>query len=382
MSKVKIETLTHVHIGSGEFLKNNSDFVEYRKGNDSYISIIDPKKFLDLIGVDHINDWVNLIERNGNIKDYVARLGKNVSPDVYGTRVLANYALQVNRNDTLKECIHDGMGRAYIPGSSIKGAIRTAVLGVLAEQERGLESLVVSTNPRNGKKTVNSKRVEAKLFGADPNSDIFRFIRVGDAYFEKGCERATRLVNLNIRERNSLYDNSKPQIVEAISVDRESVIQMKVDEIYYEWAKKHWPTNNERIKPLGSMPTRIKKISSLFELINVHTEKLVSDEISYWEQMENNGYEGANGYIENLSSMLDEIRSCSKGKECVLRLGHASGWRFITGAWTEDLHNFESEIIPASRPKNHVYQNFDFPKSRRLDENGDILGFIKMSLYE
>ena len=71
MSKVKIQTLTPVHIGSGEFLKNNSDFVVYKEGNDSFISIISPKKILELIGIDHINDWVNLIERKGDTKEYV-----------------------------------------------------------------------------------------------------------------------------------------------------------------------------------------------------------------------------------------------------------------------------------------------------------------------
>ena len=118
MSKVKIQTLTPIHIGSGEFLKNNSDFVEYKDGGDSYISIIDPKKILDLIGVEHINDWVNLIERKGDTKEYVARMGKNATPNNYALRTLANYASSVKKEDTLKECIHDGMGRAYIPGVS------------------------------------------------------------------------------------------------------------------------------------------------------------------------------------------------------------------------------------------------------------------------
>ena len=71
---------------------------------------------------------------------------------------------------------------------------------------------------------------------------------------------------------------------------------------------------------------------------------------------------------------------CQEGKECVLRLGHASGWRFITGAWTENLDNFKSEIVPASRPKNFNYEQYVFPKSRRLDEDGDIFGFVKLEL--
>ena len=49
MSKVKIETLTPVHIGSGNFLRNNSDFVQHNDGEDSYIYVIDPKKILNLI---------------------------------------------------------------------------------------------------------------------------------------------------------------------------------------------------------------------------------------------------------------------------------------------------------------------------------------------
>jgi CRISPR type III-A-associated RAMP protein Csm5 len=34
---------------------------------------------------------------------------------------------------TLKECIHSGLGVPYIPGSSIKGAIRTAIVATLAQ---------------------------------------------------------------------------------------------------------------------------------------------------------------------------------------------------------------------------------------------------------
>ena len=58
---------------------------------------------------------------------------------------------------------------------------------------------------------------------------------------------------------------------------------------------------------------------------------------------------------------------------------HGSGWRFITGAWCEGLDNFD-EVIAVSRPNNGRYQEYDFPKSRRIDEDSDILGFVKLSL--
>ena len=375
MSTVRIQTLTPIHIGSGEYLRNNSDFVEYKDGKDSYICIIDPEKVLELIGVEHINDWVSLIERNGDIKEYISKLGKNATPNVYAQRLLCNYVHTLKREDTLKECIHNGMGYPYIPGSSIKGAIRTAVLATIAEQQTGLEYSV-----KNQAGKISAKQVEAKLFGGDPNSDVFRFIKVGDAYFERGCELSTRIINLNIRERNNLIDPSKPQLVEAIGVDNETDFQMKIDKAYYEWAKRHWPIDTKRVKPLGSLGIQINNISSLFILINEHTRKLTEEEISYWKEVGKNGFSGAETYIENMEQIMTDIQSCKEGKECILRIGHASGWRFITGAWTENLRNFENEIVPASRPKNFNYRQYDFPKSRRLDEDGDILGFVKLSL--
>ena len=377
MNKVKVQTLTPIHIGSGNFLKNNSDFVEYKEGENSCLSIIDPNKILALIGMERINDWVNLIERKGDTKDFVAKLGKNAHPRSYALRTITNYA-SVKIDDTLKECLHDGMGKPYIPGSSIKGAIRTAVVATLAAQMKAMESLVVVR--RNEKKNVTSKQVEARMFGGDPNSDVFRFVKIGDAYFEEGSELSTRIINLNIREKNSLIDASKPQLVEAIGVDFEAECQMKIDQMYYDWVKKHWPTDNAKVKPLGALDSQMKDMESLFSLVNAHTRRLVEDEIGYWTEVGKSGLSGADNYIKNMQQIMEDIDACQKGKECVLRLGHASGWRFITGAWTENLDNFESEIVFAARPRNHSYQQYDFPKSRRLDEDGDILGFIKMTM--
>ena len=376
MSKVKIQTLTPIHIGSGDFLKNNADFVEYKEGENSFLSVIDSKKILNLIGVEHINDWVNLIERHGDTKDFVARMGRNAHPRSYALRTITNFA-SVGRKDTLKECIHDGMGKPYIPGSSIKGAIRTAVVATLAEQMNGLEKRVIER--KNEKKNVTAKQVESKMFGGNPNSDIFRFLRVGDAYFEKGSELSTRVINLNIREKTSLIDPDKSQLVEAIDVNHVTECQMKVDKAYYDWARKQWPINNIKVKPLGKMDSQMETMPSLFSLVNAHTCRLVEDEIEYWKTVQDSGFYGADNYIENMQHIMEEIESCQEGKECILRVGHASGWRFITGAWSENLDNFESEIVPASRPGNYKYQQYDFPKSRRLNEKSVVFGFVKLS---
>lgn len=383
MSKVTVQTITPVHVGSGNFLRYNSDFVTWADEEQSFIGIIDPKKMLSIIGVDHLDDWVHTIERNGNTKEFMKNVGGCTNPEKYVKRIIYNNA-EVKSSDTLKECIHDGMGRAYIPGSSIKGSIRTVLLASLANQVPNKESKVVSINHK-GKKNVSAKTVEQQLFGGDPNSDIFRFLHIGDAYF-KDCEISSRLINLNIRERENLIDGGKPQIVESIFTEGKSIIQMKIDSAYYDWAQHHWPQNSKN--RLGSMPESMSSLESLFALINAHTTALVKDEIEYWENVQSCGYSGAAPYIDCMKEVLRRTCSCQKGKECILRLGHASGWRFITGAWAEHLSNFETDIVPASRPKNDAYNKYDFPKSRRIEEieeyDGEketsVFGFIKLTL--
>lgn len=366
MSKIKIETLSPVHIGSGQFLQNNTDFVSDFEDDDSFLYVIDPKKILRIIGDERIDAWVKSIENGQSIKDFI----KGKHPKMYSSRSILNFA-EINRTDTLKECIHNGMGLAYIPGSSIKGALRTAVLATLAANQTGLEYKL-----KDFKGKIGASQIEKSLFGNDPNHDIFRYVQVGDAYFEKECEVAVNLINLNIREsKDDLIDKSKHQVVEAIGMDCESSFQLKINSSVNQWANKK--SNND----IKLLPDSMRSVSSLFNLVNNHTAKLIEDEIGYWSNDVDKS--GSDGYIEKLEEILDVANQCDKSKECVLRIGHASGWRFITGAWTENLKNFHDVVVPASRPRNNVYEQYDFPKSRRLGEDdSDVFGFVKLSVAD
>lgn len=371
MSEIKIEILSPVHIGSGNMLQNNTDFVTTNDGVNSYIRIVDDRKILELIGVEHLSDWLLCIERKDNTKELVKRYAPNSKVVDYSKRRLIDYSTGVNNNDTLKECIHNGLGFPYIPGSSIKGSIRTAILAAISSKiENKEDKIKTGRTDRSGNSLLSADKIEKELFGSDPNSDIFRFIHVGDAYFEKDTEIALRVVNINIRKGNSLEDSSKPQLIEALNNGVSSTFQMKIANEYYNWVKANFPKS-------GNLPSEINSLPYLFMLINSHTQKLVKSELEFWSDINKSG---AEDYVENIKRILTEIESCEKGKECVLRIGHASGWRFITGAWSEELNNFKNVVIPASRPKNFNYSEYDFPKSRRIDEESDVLGFVKLKL--
>lgn len=378
MSKIKIETLTSVHIGSGETLQYGTDFVPDQDAEGyGLFGVVDPKKILNLIGEEHIGNWLSAIERRDSTKTIIKQFAPHVKLHDYSKRILLDYCDEPAKNgDTLKEFIHDGMGKPYIPGSSIKGAIRTSVLAALASKKTGLYG---SIKDRKGKPTA--KNVESSLFGADPNSDVFRFLQIGDAIFEPNCEEVHRMVNINERERKSFWDKSKPQMVETIGPNTETEFQLKLSSDYYDFAKRKWPQSAKN--KLGTLPDEMQTLQKLFQTINENTKILIESEIDYWEEKQKYDDSGKVGeYISRMEEILDVTTNCQGDKECVLRIGHGSGWRFITGAWTEELDNFSSLVVPVSRPRNQNYEQYDFPKTRRVDDYCELLGFVKLTILE
>ena len=105
--------------------------------------------------------------------------------------------------------------------------------------------------------------------------------------------------------------------------------------------------------------------------------------MKYWkERSDRDDSDKVESYLEKVESIKKKVLKCCRGKECVLRIGHGSGWNFITGGWARDLDNFESLVVPVSRPNNQNYREYDFPKTRRVDDDCELLGFVKLSLQE
>ena len=384
MSKIQLTTLTPVHVGSGEFLQYNADFVEDKDGTNSYFYVVEPAKILELIGLENIDRWISIIERAGNTKEFVQKFSPIKSPEAYSSRKILNFAKNIQSGQTLKETIHNGFGFPYIPGSSLKGAIRTAVLASLAESVSNKEEKILSKGKR-GETIISDKNIQNELFGNDAKNDLFRFVEVGDAYFEKGSEAAFRMIHLNITNKNSLLDDSKSQIVETIDQEKTSFFRLNINLKKYRFAKENWEqavsfSRNRVINSPNVLPECLQSIENLFQTINAHTLKLVEDEIKIWEDVDK---EGTENYLDVMESIKSEIINFTKGKECILRLGHASGWRFITGAWPEKLDNFVTKVVPAARPNNGKYQDYIFPKTRRVGEDyQDLLGFVRLTLID
>lgn len=367
MSEIQIQTLSQIHIGNGSFLQKGNDFVV----GDGYIYVLNLDRLGTMIGINQEKAqlWSNAIlkgESESFLKRYIQGHSYN---DLAKRQIKCNVGFNFGQS-TLKECMHDGLGRPYIPGSSIKGAIRTVVMSSLARKEI-VKKLKAEKNRKNWKKIITGLENELMHFEAStrtgkkdlsPSSDIFRFLATGDAFFEKGVEIAVKQINLNITQSESLLDNKKAQIVEAIKDGVSSHFRLSIGEEFYHYSG-------------------IENDLDLFLMINNHTYNLLCDEMNFWSNGEGGNFTGQDDYLDQIDIILDKIEAC-KPNECILRIGQAGGWRFITGAWLEEIDKgyFQKEIVPLCRPKNDRYMDYPFPKTRRIDSSSNVFGFVKMTI--
>jgi len=138
--RVKFKVITPIHIGSGEEL-NRFDYVLYEDG----IGIIDKVNFNDRVKKDKkvFNDFLKASE---NLKDLVDFLEDEVLDEEVLTIIETNEKileiLERNYSRAINSFIKDKfLKKPIIPGSSVKGAIRTAILDYVVFYNKNLQRI-------------------------------------------------------------------------------------------------------------------------------------------------------------------------------------------------------------------------------------------------
>lgn len=161
--RLEIEVLSPLHIGSGRAeLKNDVDFV-CSKG----VHVIDIDRALESLSVEA---WGKAVKG--------APLSEVIPRGQYSS--LAFYTLNDPTGgrgvQTIREQIKDCYHRPYIPGSSLKGAVRTALAwAMLKDGVIRLGKSMIGDSSRNA-----AKDIMKKLFGDDPYHDLLRAMHVFD----------------------------------------------------------------------------------------------------------------------------------------------------------------------------------------------------------
>ena len=380
--KYQLQTLTPVHIGSGETLSH----IDGCYTNGRWYRI-DLDKVLAHPSTD-LNALTSEMARRGfQWERYLRQHGNDLSE-------LSAYSLlcpQSPEEVEIREAIKTVDNRSYIPGSTLKGAIRTALLGeILSESDNvyreslsRLETLIDQRPRGNPSKEQPARRIESLAFGRDPNRDLLRALHVSDTMpldsdsLEIGMAWTVTL-NQNDRlvqkiDRGQEYKNFVQQIRNGQSL----TFTLKIDELLF----------REREKArLGFSALQEKTLHDIVEVCRSATDALMQGEQNFFDYY--NLPEIANVYdkLIGLNNKLPE-------GAFLLQIGWGTGYHAntVTSLFTNDEEspeNLQMDLrerfkLGESRSQRGNYDEREFPKTRRLLYRGQNpiapLGWVKIS---
>ena len=390
MPNFQITTITPVHIGSGDMLQGNYEFLYFSEDNE--IALIDDKKILDLIQEENIGHWVSTVENGESLLSYLqGRFGKLKACDVANQvlKVTGEAKLQMsgNKTTTLRGQLKS-LDNSIIAGSSLKGSIRTALLSYFINQDPDIRFYQNNFNLTNRNQKFSDEKVIRKHFGNDPNHDILRLLQVGDATFN-GSNICLYTSTINLyNSRKWEFKKEIDQYIECLPTGANAEVRLKFNRLLFEQAqwralksKVSYGNRDETYRLFDSKQPEFLQFGKLFPIINGHTSRVIGNELSFWNKRKEEYPPEIDEYIEQLKIILNQITKISSEEQtCILRLGWGSGFRNMTGDWQEDMMTEKDldALIKELRPKHDV--NLTFPKTRRMASDGTPLGFVKLVL--
>ncbi len=362
--KYQLKTITPVHIGTGETLSQIDSF--YNNGRWHRVDI----------------DAVLAAVPESELNSLTIAMGQ---PNFQWGRYLptnqpsASYTLpcpEDPRATESREAIKDVFGRPMIPGSSIKGAIRTALLWKFIDDNNSeaQEAFKYSVNylkeqlRRKPNRNWVGQSIEERVLGKDPNHDLMRVVQVSDTApipieaLEMGVSWTVTLNQdgelIQKREGNREYKI----FVEQIRANQMFDFSIKIDKSLFRPREKH---------ELGFSAQQEKVIcEELADACNYVAKDLANEEAEFYDYYKLP--ELANFY-ESLSNQITNLPDGA----FVLPIGWGTGYRAktVTELLTGD-NNDEGDNDLMMKLRRHYrlgksrsgqdYYDDEFPKTRRV----------------
>lgn len=351
--KYKIEILSPVHIGNGGKISpieyvvddkfNRIDMDELFRDKDFNINgFIDDAKFGSFY----------LGERYGNIAKKHVMYSLDMSRD-------ATKYLMIKKSE-IQEFIKTG-GNPYIPGSSIKGAIRTAIMWyalkknneLYSELEEYINKIWSGSEKKLNKKWAGSK-IEKMVFGNDPNHDLMRALHISDT--ERMNSHTLRIENVRILSTRKVGYGYKGfnLIAETLKKGTTAHTTIKIDDFLIK--------NKEELKFSEMI---MEYLYDFEEICNEYARDLIEYEMHFFKKYDD-------GRLSRIIDFYNEIYN-ELENGILLRLAWGTGWHGMTigRLLEEDVLERLRKIYNLGRRRNSPYFVKPFPKTRKIVfENG------------
>jgi CRISPR type III-A-associated RAMP protein Csm5 len=298
----KVECLTPVHVGSGDELVRGVDFYS----EAGFTEVLDPELVLRRLG--GLEGFAESLQRGADIGDFF-RSRRISAEECRLYRVQGLIEAQ-----KLRLAIRVGDGRAMIPGSSMKGAIRTLLLaGWTGEQ--GPHSGKRSAPARQALSRLGSGRPSQALEEAvfhfsrdglranDPRTDVLRTLSLSDAPFAPGTLKVVSSIALGTR-RTTLT------ALEVLETRSAALLRLKLGDSF--------------LTGRLPFPNPVPDFETLAAWSRQHAGHLIRADIDFFKKHD------CAAVVERLERLIVQIDNFASDA-VILRLGWGTGWRTMTG---------------------------------------------------
>jgi len=332
---VNIRTLTPLHISSGSLLLRDYDYVTA----DGRTFVLDQDTVLD-----------DVFERTNVVPTQPA--GKLIqSNELREDSRFVRYTIQGETSlNQIHEQIKDVYGQCYLPGSSLKGALRTVLMAhaIRSSAISPLSEMLVD-DPKSA-----DDRWEKAVFGDDPNRDLLRALQVADS--QPLPKQPSPLRLLNVRAFSATDSSSIPIAVEAIAHNIRLTTAVHIED---------WLLQEKQVRQLG-WQNKTQWLTQLPALANTRARERLEQERQFAFE---HRFEQTTRALDQLLEGLTKL----KPSQFLLQLGWGTGWTGMTIVPVLPLETQKQIRVryklgkpPHASKQWRVDVTQPFPKSRRL----------------
>lgn len=310
MYQIKLHLLSPVHIGCDESYKPTEFVIDVASSTMIHFNLW---QFIESLTEEELQELKKISEKpsatalvelyrfyancKGKIKGRVIPIPKQLAEryrEVKQLREEKDILRNFNEFDIPRTFFNAYTQKPLIPGSSVKGALRTGYLEGLLEESQDKENLIKSAHPEK------PEELEEKLLKGKMSTDPFRLLKISD--FEPVNEVKTEVIyqiNVNKRRDSLRSTLSIPlEVIPAGSIFRGTI---RLDS----------PVENSGIR-------QSLEFRNLLLKVHAHYAKIFNDEI---DLRKNKGFR-----MPNVSQFRDALKS----RYFLIRIGKHSGAEAVT----------------------------------------------------
>lgn len=372
-----VELLSDVHIGTGTELVKDIDWIA---PGDGWVYFADGEKLLTTVfqraedsGME-MRQVANTLAA-GTLADQV-KMGWLTKADFGEQHPLFRYRLRGSpATVNIREQIKDVHGQPYLPGSSLKGALRTVLaVGAAMRTKADFSNL-------NPGRSWAAQPVERTLFGGDPNHDLLRALQVGDSQPVGPDRLALRRANIYPTASTSYRGRSKGLDVDVETLTRGTRLILPIHVPTELLENRNTAFDRRRREELGQWEQKAQWLERLTRSAQQNARILLEDEITFFQ--EHTDVPAVHQFYNTLVDVFSQL----KPNEMLLVLGWGGGWHTKTfnRLLKADPKTFDRLVSKYKlNPTGTTKPGAPFPKSRHLlrigDKPGPPLGWVKVTL--